>query len=107
MWQIAQVLINLLRNAIDAIQMAGHLDGTISIEAKQHPESIEVLVHDSGPGVDEEVRLFKEFQTSKPEGLGLGLSISRRIIENGGGSLTYNYETHQFRFTLPSVSADE
>lgn len=105
--QIAQVLINLLRNAIDAIQMAGHLDGTISIEAKQHPESIEVLVHDSGPGVDEEVRLFKEFQTSKPEGLGLGLSISRRIIENGGGSLTYNYETHQFRFTLPSVSADE
>ncbi|MEP3346287.1 MAG: cache domain-containing protein [Litoreibacter sp.] len=100
--QIAQVLINLLRNAIDAIVMAESTTREVSIIAVQLDHMIEIRVHDSGPGVDAEMTLFKEFKTSKPDGLGLGLSISRTIVETGGGNLWYDAPTHQFRFTIPS-----
>ncbi|MBU2994782.1 cache domain-containing protein [Octadecabacter sp. 1_MG-2023] len=99
--QVAQVLINLLRNAIDAILTAETTERTITISAQQLPDMIEVRVADSGPGVDPELTLFKEFQTSKPDGLGLGLSISRTIIEAGGGDLWYDEPSQQFRFTVP------
>lgn len=99
--QIAQVLINLLRNAIDAIAMAESATREVSITALQLDHVIEVRVRDSGPGVDAEMTLFKEFKTSKPDGLGLGLSISRTIVETGGGHLWYDAPTHQFRFTIP------
>ncbi|MEO9865743.1 cache domain-containing protein, partial [Yoonia sp.] len=69
--QIAQVLINLLRNAADAIQMADAADRKITVTAVQLPDAIEVRVADTGPGVDPAMTLFKEFQTSKPDGLGL------------------------------------
>lgn len=99
--QIAQVLINLLRNAIDAIKMANSETRVISVSAEQLPDQIEVTVHDTGPGVDSQLTLFKEFQTSKPDGLGLGLSISRTIVETAGGKLWYDAPAHQFRFTVP------
>ncbi|MEP4636868.1 MAG: ATP-binding protein, partial [Yoonia sp.] len=99
--QIAQVLINLLRNAADAIQMADAADRKITVTAVQLPDAIEVRVADTGPGVDPAMTLFKEFQTSKPDGLGLGLSISRTIVEAGGGDLWYDDPSQQFRFTVP------
>lgn len=99
--QIAQVLINLLRNAIEAIVMAESPTRIITISALQFGNMIEVRVQDTGPGVDPEITLFKEFKTSKPEGLGLGLSISRTIVETGGGNLWYDEPSHQFRFTIP------
>lgn len=99
--QIAQVLINLLRNAIDAINLANSPDKKITVNALQLPDAIEISVADTGPGVDPDVTLFKEFQTSKADGLGLGLSISRTIVEAGGGNLWYDAATQQFRFTVP------
>ncbi len=99
--QIAQVLINLLRNAIDAIVTAEAPLRKITITAQQLPDAIEVRVADTGPGVDADVTLFKEFQTSKPDGLGLGLSISRTIVEAGRGRLWYDDTTKQFCFTVP------
>jgi C4-dicarboxylate-specific signal transduction histidine kinase len=100
--QIAQVLINLLRNAVDAIVMADSLDRKITISALQLADAIEIRVQDTGPGIDSGVTLFKEFQTNKPNGLGLGLSISRTIVEANGGQLWYDEPAHQFRFTVPS-----
>ena len=99
--QIAQVLINLVRNALDAILMADGTDRKITVYALQLPNMIEVRVEDTGPGVNPKMTLFKEFQTSKPEGLGLGLSISRTIIEAGDGNLWYDDPSQQFRFTVP------
>ena len=99
--QIAQVLINLLRNAVDAISSGDNPKRQIMLYALQLPDKIEVRVEDTGPGVDAQMTLFKEFQTSKPDGLGLGLSISRTIVEAGGGDLWYDEPSQQFRFTVP------
>jgi C4-dicarboxylate-specific signal transduction histidine kinase len=99
--QMAQVLINLMRNAIDAMIMADSPIKKITITASQVGDAIEVGVHDTGPGVDPDMTLFKEFQTSKPDGLGLGLSISRTIVEANGGRLWHDALTQQFRFTVP------
>ncbi len=99
--QIAQVLINLLRNAIDAIVIADSPTRRVAISAIQKEDMIEVRVADSGPGVADDITLFKEFATSKPDGLGLGLSISRTIVEAGRGQLWYEKAQKQFCFTVP------
>ncbi len=86
--QIEQVLLNLLRNAAEAIAETGRVDGRIEIEAvAAEPGFIEVRVRDNGPGFD---RAFLErpivpFTTSKPEGTGIGITFSRSIVENHGG----------------------
>lgn len=102
--QIQQVLINLLRNAVEALQDASRREiviGTSIIDA----ETCEVFVHDSGPGVPREIesKLFSPFNSSKPEGMGIGLSISRTIIESHGGRISYESGEDggaTFRFTL-------
>jgi C4-dicarboxylate-specific signal transduction histidine kinase len=101
--QIAQVLINLMRNAVDAMVATGSTPKQIIITARQIDDKIEIWVDDTGPGVAEDVTLFKQFQTSKPDGLGLGLSISRSIIEANGGHLWYDRtgaDRSRFCFTV-------
>ncbi|KQZ96279.1 PAS domain-containing sensor histidine kinase [Mesorhizobium sp. Root157] len=103
--QIQQVLINLMRNAIEAmrdsdrreimVRTAPGGDGTVVVE-----------VADTGPGISDEiaVQLFKPFVTTKPGGMGVGLSISRRIVEAHGGKLSVTRNENggaTFRFTLP------
>lgn len=103
--QIQQVLINLIRNAGDAMRHSDRRDLTLStlmIDA----QTIAVEVADTGPGIADEIaqQLFDPFVTTKPGGMGIGLAISKRIIEahegkidvrrNGNGGAT-------FRFTLP------
>jgi C4-dicarboxylate-specific signal transduction histidine kinase len=102
--QIAQVLVNLMRNSVAAMTNAKSTAPAITITANNTDGFIEVWVEDSGPGVGPEVKLLKQFQTSKPDGLGLGLSISRTIIEANKGRLWHERPEPQqsrFCFTVP------
>ncbi|MBB1089702.1 PhnD/SsuA/transferrin family substrate-binding protein [Rhodopseudomonas palustris] len=109
--QIAQVLLNLTRNALEAMNETPNKRRVILLRAairSEQPDQIELRVADTGPGLARGVaqHLFEPFVTTKPNGLGLGLSISSRIIEAHGSSL--QVETTPgigttFSFTLPRV----
>jgi len=103
--QIQQVILNLVRNAVDAI---GNNDGarTITISAQLAQEAVEILVQDTGGGLAPGIlgQLLHPFFTTKPDGLGLGLSISQSIIEAHGGRLWATANSGcgtTFHFTLP------
>ena len=104
--QIEQVLLNLLLNGVEAVQTLGGGEGSLTITtAATGAAGIEVAIGDSGGGVpDPPADVFKPFFSTKPNGLGMGLSISRSIIETHGGR---RWATHNadhgttFRFTLP------
>lgn len=85
--QIRQVMINLLRNAREAVVSSEVKQ--VMVTARSDGDFIEISVSDSGPGVPEEVAgdLFKAFSGQKRKGLGLGLAISRSIAQNHGGDL--------------------
>jgi C4-dicarboxylate-specific signal transduction histidine kinase len=88
--QIEQVLLNLVRNSLEAILHSDTREGRVLLKTQLLPGGgVEVTVSDNGPGVDEEMidTLFNPFQTSKGTGMGMGLSISRSIIEAHGGKL--------------------
>jgi two-component system sensor kinase FixL len=108
--QVQQVLVNLLRNAMDAMQEAPRRELTISI-LPSGAEMVEVAVADTGPGISDEIRpkLFQPFVTSKEHGMGVGLSISRTIIESHGGQLWAEPNAGGgaiFRFTVPAAKAN-
>lgn len=86
--QIQQVLINLVRNAVEAMRNSEIRKVRISAAAISSTQ-VEVIVADSGPGISAEMKgnLFSSFQTNKPEGMGMGLSISRTIVEAHGGQI--------------------
>ncbi len=92
-----------MRNALDAMVTAGSPTKIITITARKTGDDIEVWVSDTGPGVAPDVTLFKQFQTSKPDGLGLGLSISRTIIDANAGRLWHDPTVAgtRFCFTVP------
>jgi len=88
--QLEQVLLNLVTNALDALN--DQPEKQINIDCQHRNERLEIHVRDSGPGISQELRahIFEPFFTTKPRGqsLGLGLSISYNIIKNFGGKLT-------------------
>jgi C4-dicarboxylate-specific signal transduction histidine kinase len=86
---LEQVLLNLLRNAIEAITEAGMAAARVSIETQRAGDRARVSVRDSGPGVDPAMveRLFDPLQSTKRDGLGVGLRISRSLVEAVGGRL--------------------
>jgi PAS domain S-box-containing protein len=104
---LQQVLLNLLLNGMDAMSETLEEERQLVVSAQQDDgQSIEVCVRDTGPGIPESrlPSLFEPFYTTKPQGLGIGLPISRTIIEAHGGKLWA--ENHpkrgaMFRFTLP------
>jgi PAS domain S-box-containing protein len=108
--QLQQVVLNLLINAIDA--MSGMSEGARELlisSAKTDSDDVLVAVRDSGPGLapDSLKRLFEAFYTTKPDGLGMGLSICRSIIEAHGGQIWATTNVPQgavFQFTLPAAS---
>ncbi len=105
--QIHQVLVNLVRNAVEALQERPSTQRFIEIAtARDGDEYVAVSVADSGPGVPDGLNesLFEPFVSARDEGLGLGLSISRSIIEHHGGTLSVTPRAGGgaiFRFVLP------
>ena len=105
--QIEQVLVNLVRNSMEALKHAKIVEGRVVIQTRLLPnDMIEVSVTDNGPGIDATMagKIFDQFQTSKKTGMGLGLSLSRSIIEDHGGKLWVDREYQNgalFGFELP------
>ena len=107
--QIQQVMINLLRNAIEAMRQSERVELRVRVEGQGDGFS-KVTVADTGPGVSDEVlaRLFTPFTTTKKEGMGVGLSICRTIVEAHGGSIWAENNPGggaTFAFTLPLAEA--
>jgi nitrogen fixation/metabolism regulation signal transduction histidine kinase len=89
--QIEQVLINLMKNAVEAAleqRANGHPQAGVRLRWRRAGNSVEVLVEDDGPGIAQATNLFVPFFTTKPEGSGIGLVLCRQIAENHGGTLT-------------------
>lgn len=103
--QIQQVLINLMRNAIEAMR-DGERRELIVRTLPDGPDQMVVEVEDTGPGISDEIaaHLFQPFVTSKASGMGIGLSISKRIVEAHRGRISARRNENggtTFRFTLP------
>lgn len=109
--ELEQVMVNLVRNAMEAMADHSLKVREITIHTALHgPWHVEVTVADTGPGVSPEVadQLFDPFYTTKASGMGMGLSISRSIIEAHGGRLwlaAMDSPGARFVFTLPSIVA--
>lgn len=106
--QIQQVLINLMRNAMEAMRESPRRELVVRTRPIS-PERMQVEVEDTGPGISDEIasQLFQPFVTTKAGGMGIGLSISRRIIESHGGDLTVRRNAAggaTFTFTLPILT---
>jgi two-component system sensor kinase FixL len=109
--QIQQVLLNLIRNAIEAMANAERRELTVS-SRREADDTVRVSVSDTGHGIDSELsaQLFQPFFTTKRHGMGVGLSISRTIIEAHGGKIWAEATTGggtTFRFTLRAVTKEE
>jgi PAS domain S-box-containing protein len=93
--QIEQVLVNLIRNACESMKDIPHTPPKLVIDIRRREENAEIRVRDVGPGVDESRmgKMFMPFCTTKKDGLGLGLTISRSIIEDHQGKI-WAYNTH-------------
>jgi two-component system CheB/CheR fusion protein len=86
---IEHVLVNLVSNGIEAVRAGGADNGTVAIRTRAENGSIRITVSDTGRGIAPEVaeRIFEPFYTTKQDGLGMGLRISRSIIESHGGRI--------------------
>jgi signal transduction histidine kinase len=104
---IQQVVLNLVVNGIEAMQDTQHRPRELVIQAQGEAQQVRVMVRDSGIGLDPRAqeRIFGALYTTKPGGLGMGLSISRTIVENHGGRLSVvarDGPGATFEFTLPA-----
>ncbi len=102
---IAQVLLNLTKNAIEAIE--GTTSPALTMRARQNEGAVEIVVEDNGPGISPKGlhQIFVPFFTTKKTGSGIGLALSRKIVKAHGGTLRYSREndlTH-FIVTLPKA----
>jgi len=112
--QVQQVLLNLMRNAIEAMtEEEGPERRELVVSAAPHgTDEVELAVADTGPGLAPQVaaRLFEPFVSTKPGGMGVGLSICRSIVEAHGGRLSAERNPGGgtiFRLTLPAAAPDE
>jgi signal transduction histidine kinase len=107
--QLQQVMLNLILNAIEAMSMVEGRSRELIVGTRiQEETEVLVTVRDSGPGLDPESieKVFAAFHTTKPGGLGMGLSISRSIVENHGGRLWVTANDGPgttFQFTLSTM----
>jgi PAS domain S-box-containing protein len=105
--QLQQVILNLLLNSSEALMNVDRDSRKVAVQTSQKDsQNVIVTIKDNGPGIDEQIReyLFEPFYTTKQEGMGMGLPISRSIVESHGGSLwVENNFDHgaTFYFTIP------
>jgi two-component system nitrogen regulation sensor histidine kinase GlnL len=111
--QLTQVFLNLVKNAIEALDGGGELTVSTRIETRFHIRRgsgrgrfLSVLIEDSGPGIpdDHQTQLFSPFFSTKPRGSGLGLAVCHRIVNEHGGAIAYEARPGGgscFRVTLP------
>ena len=105
--QLQEVLLNLVRNAIEAMDAVQDGSRVLGVRTERHErDAIIVAVKDTGPGIDTEKLdgIFEAFVTTKPQGMGLGLAICRMIIERHSGQLTASSDGKRgalFQFVLP------
>jgi two-component system sensor kinase FixL len=109
--QVQQVLLNLMRNAMEAMEERARRDLLVSTR-RIEGEMVEISVADRGPGIAEEIasHLFQPFVTTKREGMGVGLSISRTIVEAHGGRLWVEPNPgggSVFRLTLKALGKED
>ncbi len=105
--QVQQILVNLLLNAVDALPHGGVVQVAMAVPENGGP--VEVSVSDNGQGIAAGVRgrLFQPFVTAKPDGVGLGLSICKRLVEAHGGAIRAEDAPGGgtvVRFTLPMTA---
>ncbi|CAO3454335.1 ATP-binding protein [Azospirillum largimobile] len=111
---LQQVLINLVTNGLHAMAEAGspRRDLTVTVDSPEEIQGmaqVRVSVRDHGPGIDEgsRARLFDPFFTTRPDGMGMGLSICRSTVESCGGTLSVHNHAEGgavFEFTIPAAS---
>ncbi|MET1755944.1 PAS domain S-box protein [Novosphingobium sp. RD2P27] len=109
--QIQQVILNLVRNAVDAMTDSKRRELTITVDEEGSGMAL-IAIADTGPGIDPEVRqqLFRPFVTTKRTGMGVGLSICRTIIEAHGGRIWAEDREDAgatMKFTIPLVGSEE
>lgn len=105
--QISQVVVNLLKNAMESVEVSDHKE--IHLKTRQEEEVLFIEISDNGPGIPEDIKedIFIPFFTTKVKGSGIGLSLSRQIIRMHGGDLTVvskPYEKTCFTLILPYIS---
>ena len=111
--QLQQVLLNLVMNAMEAMSGVGERARQLVISTRNiDQDRVQVTVEDSGTGLDPNTlaRIFEPFYTTKPSGMGMGLSISRSIVQNHGGRLWATANDGpgtNFHFTLPKYQGEE
>lgn len=104
--ELQQVLVNLIRNGIEAMSDTDPIERALRIESIMKDDEVQITVRDAGVGIAEEElqRLFDAFYTTKDDGLGMGLAISRSIIESHGGRIWASSSAQggaEFHFSLP------
>jgi signal transduction histidine kinase len=111
--QLQQVLLNLFMNGVEAMASGAERPRELRIYSRQHePDQVLVAVQDSGVGIDAQnlEKIFDAFYTTKSQGMGMGLAISRSIVENHGGRLwavANDGPGATFQFTLQVGSEKE
>jgi PAS domain S-box-containing protein len=109
---IEQVMCNLVRNAAEAMEEMATAAAVVTVRTRRHPDGgVEVSTADRGPGVTPAIadRIFDQFFTTKSEGVGIGLSISRSIVEAHGGTISVEARDGGgalFRVWLPEAGAE-
>lgn len=109
--QIQQVLVNLLRNAYEATAHLSSPPHEVSVRSHVVQNNVQISVSDNGPGLPDQDadKLFETFYTTKPDGMGMGLSIARTIVESHGGKIWAQPNPDHgatFSFSLPIDSGD-
>jgi two-component system sensor kinase FixL len=107
---IEQALNNLVVNAIESATRSDETRGLVRITLAREPATMRIEVEDDGPGVSEEIasHLFEAFETTKPRGMGLGLTLAQQIVAKHGGRLSWRARAPRgavFVIELPAKDA--